>query len=394
MWIPKSAAEIEEAVKSGTLLESPTFDAKASIGSSKEVAKDIAAMATDGGVLLYGVGEDEQKRLTKLTPVTLKGGRERIDQIALSALAEPLSCQIHMFESSADLSVGYIAVIVPLSARAPHQVTVDKDFRFYGRTETGNRVLTEGEIARLYARRRRWEQDTDMALKEVVNRAPIAPHEKSGYLHLFCRPVAQDDGFFERAVDRYREMPSVFIEDCISSAIGARPLRSRSDINFSRGVQMFQVVTGWIVHFGARPGSANRNDPFEVLDLKINYDGSGELFSGGAAFIQRRDRFVLEERKIADFLTQFLLCLGNLYEKAGYVGHVDLGVAITGIEGAESSSRLDAARHFASDIDTYLRTARVPAIELPSNSIDIGRSLLKRLIDSMTQGNNYDPFDV
>ncbi len=55
MWIPKSADEIERAVVARELHESSTFDAKRELGKSKDIARDVAAMANDGGVLLYGV---------------------------------------------------------------------------------------------------------------------------------------------------------------------------------------------------------------------------------------------------------------------------------------------------------------------------------------------------
>jgi len=44
-------------------------------------------------------------------------------------------------------------VIVPQSARAPHMVIVKGDNRYYGRDARGNRVLNEGDVARLYERR-------------------------------------------------------------------------------------------------------------------------------------------------------------------------------------------------------------------------------------------------
>ena len=62
MWVPRDASEIEEAARSGALEETTSFDAKAELPSSKknaDLAVDIAAMSTDGGVLLYGVAEDD-----------------------------------------------------------------------------------------------------------------------------------------------------------------------------------------------------------------------------------------------------------------------------------------------------------------------------------------------
>jgi hypothetical protein len=50
------------------------LDAKMALperGKSKDLASDVAAMANDGGALLYGVGEDEHGRLTVPNPFEL-----------------------------------------------------------------------------------------------------------------------------------------------------------------------------------------------------------------------------------------------------------------------------------------------------------------------------------
>jgi hypothetical protein len=65
VWIPKTEQDILAAIEAGDLTETATFDAKAILpakGRSKDLAIDVAAMAKDGGTLLYGVGEDEQRR--------------------------------------------------------------------------------------------------------------------------------------------------------------------------------------------------------------------------------------------------------------------------------------------------------------------------------------------
>lgn len=67
MWVPASAADIEAAARSGDLQETASFNAKKCLPPSKkniDLAVDVAAMSTDGGVLLYGLGEHADKRLT------------------------------------------------------------------------------------------------------------------------------------------------------------------------------------------------------------------------------------------------------------------------------------------------------------------------------------------
>jgi predicted HTH transcriptional regulator len=77
VWIPRSEKEIESTVANRSLEETVTFDAKREIPSkSFETAKDVCALAnTAGGVLLYGIGEDQHGRPTVLNPLTLQGQR-------------------------------------------------------------------------------------------------------------------------------------------------------------------------------------------------------------------------------------------------------------------------------------------------------------------------------
>ena len=81
-WIPESEQEILAAIEAEALVETATFDAKAALpakGRSKDLAIDVAAIVGDGGTLLYGVGENEDRRLTVPQPFRLAGGRERVD---------------------------------------------------------------------------------------------------------------------------------------------------------------------------------------------------------------------------------------------------------------------------------------------------------------------------
>jgi predicted HTH transcriptional regulator len=175
MWTPKTASEVEEAAARGDLEETHTFDAKVALPTSKknhDLAVDVDAMTVDGGSLIYGLGEDKNKRLTVLSPIVLAGARERVAQIVETSISEPPFIRIHAPPTDADLTKGYLVVEVPQSPRAPHQVTSGGDLRFYGRGPTGNRILTEGEVAQLYRRREQWEVDREQLLAAEVSAAP------------------------------------------------------------------------------------------------------------------------------------------------------------------------------------------------------------------------------
>jgi hypothetical protein len=65
MWVPKTTDELENAVGSGDLAETPTLDFKEKLppkSKNLDLAIDIDAMTPDGGVLIYGVAEDEHGR--------------------------------------------------------------------------------------------------------------------------------------------------------------------------------------------------------------------------------------------------------------------------------------------------------------------------------------------
>jgi hypothetical protein len=202
MWIPKSEAEVVGVVTSGALEESPAFDAKKELPSKSrnfELAKDVAAMATDGGVLLYGVDEDEHGRPTVLNPIPLAGQAGRIDLIIRTSIAEPPFIRIAQFATESDPSVGYIAVVVPPSERAPHMAIVKDEYRFYGRGDKGNRPLVEAEVARLYGRRRQTEVDRDALLGEEIGRWVYPPYLDLAYLYLVARPTLGDDHLLHRS---------------------------------------------------------------------------------------------------------------------------------------------------------------------------------------------------
>lgn len=116
MWTPKSEREILAAIEAGDLTETANFDAKAALpakGKSKDLAIDVAAMATDGGTLLYGIGEDDNDRPTALQPFRLAGARERVDQIVRTSISEPPDVQVREIPTNDDPSNGYLVVAIP-----------------------------------------------------------------------------------------------------------------------------------------------------------------------------------------------------------------------------------------------------------------------------------------
>ena len=399
MWVPNSIDEIERAARSGELEETPAFDAKADLPvprKNSSLAVDVAAMATDGGALLYGVGEDAQNRPTVPVPIALTGAADRVAQIVSTSIAEVPHIEPHEYPCPDDPSKGYLLVLVPQSARAPHQVTVGGDLRFYGRGPKGNRILTEGEVARLYERRQAWAVDRERVLAEVIANAPVPPRQGLGYVHAYARPVVLDQGMFERS----------------SAAIGGRPQMHQHLLTVVNSTSLrgkygpsLERATAWDRRGADEWRLSNVTERDDLTDpdwitstvmLGMNIDGRGSLFCGRATDThpQHPDGvpFIIEV-VIAGNVEAFLAVMGSLYEAAGYHGSVDIGVAVTGIKGAGSGHRSQrwASGGFAYSAPVFSRTERVAASELNSPA-DITHNLLRNFYEATTGIDGYNPF--
>ena len=401
MWVPRNAQEIEDAARGGRLIETPSFDAKADLPAAKkniDVAKDVAAMGTDGGVLLYGVGEDENGNPTRPGPLALAGTADRVSQIVSTSIAEVPFIELREIPCADQESRGYLAVVVPQSARAPHMVIVNGDNRYYGRDAKGNRILTEGDVARLYERRQRWEIDREQVLIEVIKGAPLYPSATQGYIYAFTRPAAVDEGIFERAqatigqqqVELMRWLMATVNSTELQGAYG--PSLGHSPYLRRHGADMWRWATRSVEDI-----DPNGSDPTSLVTLDVNLDGRGQLFCGRATDTRVRDpdrppRVI--EIVIAGNVEAFFTVMGAIYEAAGYHGAVDVGVAITGVKGAESEranrnyARFDLARY---PVDQYRRTDRVAAAELRAAPA-LSQRLLRHFFEATTEIDGWNPW--
>ncbi len=391
MWIPKSAADVEQAAVDDTIEEGPLLDAKQVLpakGKNADLAVDIAAMANDGGVLLYGIGEDAMtRRPTVLAPFALKGQRERIAQIVSSGLDEPPTISVHALSKADDPDNGYIVVVVPPSPRAPHMVTVGGEHRFYGRTATGNKILTQGEVARLYERRQKWSVDRVALLNEAIDhttRAFGAPSAELASLYIVLRPVVPDNRFLEHAIPDRDPQPSNALRSLVIASQATFPNSGGFDI---------MPGQGWYPRgTGMRSGTYLPTTPqpsADLIDLEIHDDGSAYLFCRRIGDVHTDGRFRLYLQPIAQLTARACAVLGGLYREGGYAGPVDIGVAVTGLSGKDvfTDDYMTPGVLFTSD---YRATTGVLAFQLSEDPIRVAQDLVMGLIRALAR--DYDPF--
>jgi len=125
--VPRTLTELRAAIQNhGVKLQEGTrFDAKRELparGKTTDLAVDVAAMSTEGGVLVYGLEEDIRNGTLIERPVQLAGAVERVDAVVRSLVCERPEIEAFVIDTSA--GEGFVVVAVPPSPRAPHMVQV------------------------------------------------------------------------------------------------------------------------------------------------------------------------------------------------------------------------------------------------------------------------------
>lgn len=391
MWLPKTEAEIVNVINSGALEESDSFDAKEELSKNQEIAKDVAAMANNGGVILYGIGEDERGRVTRLTPILLQGLAERVDAIVRSSIAEPPVIHVSTIPTETDPNVGYLVVFVPPSERAPHMVVVKGDHRFYGRTATGNYPLSEGEVARLYARRQQIEVNREKLIELEIAASPLEPDENYVYLFLFARPVFAKEGFFDSLLNDEAGLQKVF-GDLVREVSKGDVFPQNFQPDFTPPPSWKRRTEGLCGAMGY-PSGDKTEIPKRTLNLQVDFDGTGHLFCGRAGDRYSPEEFSVFPEIIAGLTVRFMNFMGKLYERSAYIGMVDFGLALTGLKGSvpfTNNFRLHYSR-VPYDRSEYKKTGRFSAIQLLEDPISPSKYLVMPFVNAISQG-WIDPF--
>jgi hypothetical protein len=149
VWRPEGFSDLDAAV--GAVAESPDLDFKRQLSKPADIAKDIAAMSIQGGVIAYGIDEDPQTSVASaITPIPLHHVPEKIQNIVDTAIWPPLAIETRVLTRQPDDHEGVVIVTVPPSPFAPHY----SHDRFPARSGTTTRYLSEREINGLYEQRR------------------------------------------------------------------------------------------------------------------------------------------------------------------------------------------------------------------------------------------------
>jgi hypothetical protein len=388
MWMPKTEAEIVDAVTSGALSESSIFEAKSEIDKdNKETARDIAAMTTNGGVIVYGIAEDAQKRLTILNPILLKNTPERISNIISTSISERPEVFITTIPTANDPSVGYLVVVIPQSPRAPHMMIAGGDNRYYSRNATGKYRLVEADVSRIYAQRAEWDRNREKLLDQFIAENP--PSGQQGFFYLGAWPVVRREEMLEAVFSTNVQTELQYLLHVASNDLIFSGTRFAGDfMSFDMCKREATGLKWWYPH---RP-----EEPSLRTEIRFGDDGTVKLLSA-RAILEHEDNRLIFEQLLASLSKRFVYVLGQLYSKCAYIGPVDIGVAILNIQGATSRATYQQIRHplhdasFRFDAPEYRKLLRVSSMQFSEPHNTLAEELLSKFFHATTQG-AVDPF--
>lgn len=394
--MPKSEQEIADRLTAEDLIETEVFDLKRELprkGRNVDLAIDVAHMANDGGVLLYGVGRETTGAPLALHPlVDLGGAEERAAQIIATTIGGDLHSlvRIRQIPAADDPSTGYLVVEVPASPNAPHMVLPKR--KFYGRVGTTTVELGQGEVDRLYARRQYWQVDHERLVNEAYNRRPIELVDGFAHLYVILRPLGSDEGLLDRALRAAAETAGLGVGDPLHFLREGKEL-----VPNIIGEPSVSSLTNF-VHVGRGRSASTALDSSpnlreikakRALQLAVDRDG-GMYFFHGRAGERHRDApgegVMLFDEIVASQTAVALAFAGCVLRAGEHHGPVDVGLALHGIKGAYHWHGGPEPFAIPYGEPTYTKATRRPALDLIEELPSVLKALLDPLFQVLGQG--------
>jgi hypothetical protein len=331
MWIPRTTNELLSAL--GDIRETTYLDLKAVLPPSEKnitIAIDVAAMSADGGVIIYGVSEKKSAGTFPPNPIDLEGQCERIDSVVKSHVGGDLRFEVLPLreEDTEKVGKGYIVVHVPASPMAPHMV---EGSGIWGRSAQGNKLLTQGDIDRLYARRKNWEASAESLIETARAACTFEPNTapSPGVLHLVVQPVIGPDTIRAASLpgDDGKELILKIYKICNSLEFSETPIHSVRGLNATSTVRTFEGI--------------RMVDAGESIDgrMQLEITNGGTLRFDCASVIDVthfNEHRVIFDSAIAQMTAHILALAGQIYRDAEYNGLVDIAMVVDGGGGSIS----------------------------------------------------------
>jgi hypothetical protein len=397
MWRPRTWDEVE-ALK-GQAQESQSLDFKRQIGTNPEIAKDIAALTVNGGVLIYGVDEDKKTLVaTEIMPIQLKGVEEKLHQVAGSRVSPTPDFEVVSITNPIDKTVGVAVVVVPASSQAPHQW----EERYPVRRGTTTEYLAELDVERLYRQRLRLSgspQTVEDLLAEF-RQAPGTPLPVGG------TEVGAFSLVVQTASNEVTHPAGAWQEGALKAATSAAAQRQAGRLANSSLVRGTWTAIaqweplgadGWFANLPQDPLSGSRDKHFSAtltyparLSFLAQYALTVPDRRGGTSYkVAREDELVYD-------LIAMLAMAGEYFAEVEGGGHLLAAISLRGFKDAESQfarngGRIDALPGATDGLEADARTT---AIDLRDEPEQVARHLIERWLPAFYRDVEDPPRDL
>jgi Putative DNA-binding domain len=398
-WVPKSAAELEDALQNQTVTESIYLDFKSlragNNKDSKGLAKDFASMSHLGGVLIFGVEEQkpaaEGPSIFTRAPGDLSGLRERMSQIASTRVQPPVF--LETTELYRDDDTGYLVVVVPASSAAPHMV----DGAYYARNDSTNRQMSDVEVRTLHIqndlRREKYEGLLD---REALRDPSPSDEREHGRMFVVAQPVSANMGLLQKTlypgniVDWLRQLDPVR-----TSPIRYSPsLLDGTDFYIrANGVSRSSYLVTKERQAGAGLAGTTQEVVSRMVDLEVQEDGGLRLFHGKSTY-SKSDELpkVFLTSAIAGEVAAVIQYAREVSAVTSFSGPWHLGVLMVGLRTSPVFHRWDSdARSY--NEDEYRQSIEATHAEMNAPGAPLLEKLLGRFFRSIEITGNLQTLD-
>lgn len=344
-WTFRTWSDVVEAAAGGLLDESHWLDLKQELPAGKrkdntELAKDLASLAVDSGLLVIGV-EDDDGRAGNVCGVELAGLRDRVDNVARDKVRPPLVVRSQEIPDPDRQGWGCLMVHVPLSAQAPHMV----DYVYYGRSDRANTRLGDEQVRAILDQRRRDRADVVAELQQIADSDPVAAEQRQlGHLYVLAQPeIAAEEVLVEflAGTDAVRVIHEM-LEDIVRER--PRPWQGFSPDVLHLGQQSRRARGLAIASYSPEDGPPHEQ---RLLELLVREDGGIRLTCGrgtepsGGWPVSDKPPMALRVIRVLGLVYAVAALAGRLGDQyAAYQGQWRVGVRIDRLRGVVPGDRL------------------------------------------------------
>ena len=347
-----------------------------------ELARDLASLSVDGGVLVIGIA-DAGGAAGDVVGVDLSGLESRVAQVAAARISPPLPVAFDVFDKPGEPGVGVAIVTVPASEGAPHMV----DGSYWGRSAHGKRMLADDEVRRLLGDRQARAAGFIDRLRQAPARLDPPDLGGLGRMYVVLEPAtAAPEPMSDLLEDQH-------LLHVVMPAIGFRPRLSPSLT--SAGV--------WVPHPDGLATASTAleyagQEPQQFLLVLLTDDGTVHLSAPAVRTYGQRPGApnVVSPALVLELLHSVVAATGQVAEDhTGYQGLWRIGLLVTGLRGlvpTQAHSEAGFQRFVPYPAEDYVKVEQATTRQLVEQTPTVVERLVKGLLRGLGVDRRFLPY--